>query len=163
MSFQFNKDNIIKNPTINPYYKTKLNSIIIQLNYNDVVKDKKLLLPVISSLTSLTGQRPLVLKARTSVAAFKIRKGMDIGALVTLRKDNKKRLYKKLIVSLPKINLTKYKNLKNKSLGISDFKLFDNELVNFGANISFNFSGGSLQSHLSFLRFSLLPTSTPHF
>ena len=114
----FNHDNLIKFPKINPYNKTKLNNIIIEFNYNEVTKDKLVLLPVYKTLMLLTGQKPKIIKAKDSIAAFKIRKNMEIGAFVTLRNNFKNNLLKLIFLNLPKFNI------KNFSISLNKFDLF---------------------------------------
>jgi len=84
----FLQDNILKYPLTKPYNKTKLNNITIQFNYNEVTKDKSLLIPVFNSLMLLSGQKPKIIKNKESIAAFKTRKNMEVGALVTIRNKN---------------------------------------------------------------------------
>jgi large subunit ribosomal protein L5 len=105
---QFNKDNLLKNPLIKPYNKTKLNSIVVQFCYNDVIKDKFALLPVYKTLMLLTGQKPKIIRAKDSIAAFRVRKNMEIGALVTIRKILKINLLKLILLNLPKVNISNY-------------------------------------------------------
>lgn len=59
--------------------------IVVNMGVGEVVDDPKVLDEVLEELAVITGQKPLVTKARKSIAAFKIRQGMDIGAKVTLR------------------------------------------------------------------------------
>jgi large subunit ribosomal protein L5 len=61
--------------------------IIVNMGVGDAARDAKLIDGAISDLTKITGQKPAVRRARKSIATFKIRKGMPIGASVTLRGD----------------------------------------------------------------------------
>jgi len=131
-SLYFNQDNLLKYPLIKPYNKTKLNSIVIQFCYNDVIKDKTNLLPVLKTLMLLTGQKPKIIKAKDSVAAFKIRKNMEIGALVTVRHSAKLNLLKLIILNLPKFKISNY------SISLKSFDLFFPSDQRTGANVLFN-------------------------
>ena len=141
----FPEDNLIKFPLINPYNKTKLNSIIIELNYNEVVKEKLVLLPVYKTLMLLTGQKPKVIKAKTSIAAFKVRKNMEIGAIVTVRNYLKHNLLKLLILNLPKLKINNY------SISLKTFDMFFPSDQRSGANVSFDITSNSNLSKKLFL------------
>ena len=141
----FPEDNLIKFPLINPYNKTKLNSIIIELNYNEVVKEKLVLLPVYKTLMLLTGQKPKVIKAKTSIAAFKVRKNMEIGAIVTVRNYLKHNLLKLLILNLPKLKINNY------SVSLKTFDMFFPSDQRSGANVSFDITSNSNLSKKLFL------------
>jgi ribosomal protein L5 len=128
----FAEDNLLKNPQIKPYNKVKLESVVIQFCYNDVIKDKLALLPVYKTLMLLSGQKPKVLKAKDSIAAFKVRKNMEIGALVTLRGPAKLNFLNLFFCNLPKFNISNYK------VSCKNFDLFypiDNRT---GASVYFN-------------------------
>lgn len=107
-SVYFNKDNLSKYPSNKPYNKTKLNSIVFQFCYNEVVKDKMALLPIYKTLMLFIGQKPMIIKAKESIAAFKLRKNMEIGAKVTIRQLNKINIIKLIILNLPKLNISKF-------------------------------------------------------
>ena len=136
----FPEDNLIKFPLINPYNKTKLNSIIIEFNYNEVVKEKLVLLPVFKTLMLLTGQKPKVIKAKKSIAAFKTRKNMEIGAIVTVRNFLKFNLLKLLILNLPKLKINNF------SVSLKTFDMFFPSDQRSGANVSFDISSSSVAS-----------------
>ena len=61
--------------------------IVVNMGVGDAPKDAKLLEGAIKDLTTITGQKPMMRRARKSIATFKIRQGMPIGASVTLRGD----------------------------------------------------------------------------
>ena len=127
----FNQDNLLKNPLILPFNKTKLNSIVVQFNYNDVIKDKNLLIPVYKTLMLLTGQNPKIIRAKDSIAAFRVRKNMEIGAKVTINcKNNINQILNLLIVNYPKINIENY------NLSLKSFELFYPIDQRIGANIT---------------------------
>ena len=62
-----------------------LEKIVVNMGVGDAVKDAKLLDAAVADLAIVTGQRPTITRARRSIAAFKLREGMSIGAKVTLR------------------------------------------------------------------------------
>ena len=64
-----------------------LDKIVVNMGIGDAVKDARLLDAAVEDLTIITGQKPVVTKARKSIAGFKLREGMPIGAKVTLRGD----------------------------------------------------------------------------
>ena len=65
----------------------KLDKIVINVTSGEIKDNSKILDSIISDLKQITGQTPVVCKAKKSVANFKLREGMDIGAKVTLRGD----------------------------------------------------------------------------
>ena len=103
--FEVLNDIIIKSPALNPYAAAKLRAIKLSLNANIVSSagDKKLLIPVISALVDLSGQRPKPIKATESVAAFRVRKTMEVGAELTLRGKTLSAFVRRMRVFLPHI------------------------------------------------------------
>jgi large subunit ribosomal protein L5 len=69
----------------NPMRVPRLEKIVINMGVGDAVRDAKLLDAAVADLAQITGQKPAITKARKSIAAFKLREGMSIGAKVTLR------------------------------------------------------------------------------
>ena len=63
----------------------RLEKIVVNMGVGDAVRDARMLDAALEDLTTITGQKPLVTKARKSIAGFKLRQGMSIGAKVTLR------------------------------------------------------------------------------
>ncbi|WP_125773597.1 50S ribosomal protein L5 [Antribacter gilvus] len=81
-----------------------LSKIVVNMGVGDAAKDSKLIEGAIRDLTAITGQRPQVTKARKSIAQFKLREGMPIGAHVTLRGDRMWEFLDRLLaVALPRI------------------------------------------------------------
>lgn len=74
---EFNYSNIMEVP--------KLEKIVINIGLGEAVSNAKALEAAVGDLTAITGQKPVVTKAKKSIAAFKLRAGMPIGAMVTLR------------------------------------------------------------------------------
>ena len=82
----------------------KLDKIVINMGVSDVKENSKALDVAMSDLTLIAGQKPMITKARKSIAGFKIREGAPIGCKVTLRGENMYVFLEKLIrVSLPRV------------------------------------------------------------
>lgn len=82
----------------------KVEKVVINMGVSDAVQDPKALDAAVEDLTAITGQKPLVTRAKKSIAAFKLRQGMPIGAKVTLRGDRMYYFLDKLFnVALPRI------------------------------------------------------------
>jgi large subunit ribosomal protein L5 len=77
MMKEFNYSNIMQVP--------ELQKIVINIGLGEAVSNAKSLEAAVGDLTAITGQKPVVTKAKKSIAAFKLRAGMPIGAMVTLR------------------------------------------------------------------------------
>jgi len=69
----------------NPMQVPRLDRIVVNMGVGDALKDGKMLDAALEDLQVITGQKPIVTKARKSIAGFKLREGMAIGAKVTLR------------------------------------------------------------------------------
>jgi large subunit ribosomal protein L5 len=69
----------------NPMQVPRLEKIVVNMGVGDAIRDAKLLDAAVADLATITGQKPAITKARKSIAAFKLRAGMSIGAKVTLR------------------------------------------------------------------------------
>jgi len=82
----------------------KVTEIVINSSFGNGIKDSKLQEATVSTLTRISGQKPILTKAGKSISAFKIREGMAIGAMVTLRGKRMYEFLDKLInVALPRI------------------------------------------------------------
>lgn len=113
MNYNILNDYIVKIPKNNPYNRPKIESIKIIISNNNLVDNAKLIIPLINTSLSITGQYPSIIKAQKSVASFKLRKGSPVGLITTVRGD-KLENYLKVLNSyiLPRIATTKtYKNL----------------------------------------------------
>ncbi len=78
--------------------------IVVNMGVGEAARDSKLIEGAVKDLTSITGQKPQVTKARKSIAQFKLREGMPIGAHVTLRGDRMWEFLDRLLsVALPRI------------------------------------------------------------
>ena len=82
----------------------KLEKIIINMGVGDATTNSKLLEAAVADLTQISGQKPVITKARKSIAGFKIREGQSIGCKVTLRGENMYNFMDKLVsISLPRV------------------------------------------------------------
>lgn len=82
----------------------KIEKIVVNMGVGDAVSNAKNLEKAVDELTLLTGQKPLITKAKKSIAGFRLREGMPIGAKVTLRGERMYDFLDKLItVSLPRV------------------------------------------------------------
>ena len=82
----------------------KLEKIVINIGVGDATSNSKLLDAAVADLTKLSGQKPVVTKAKKSIAGFKVREGQPIGCKVTLRGENMYNFMDKLIsISLPRV------------------------------------------------------------
>jgi large subunit ribosomal protein L5 len=82
----------------------KLDKIVLNMGIGEAVADSKKVQSAIADLTRIAGQKPVATKARTSIAGFKLREGMTIGAKVTLRKDRMYEFLDRLItIALPRV------------------------------------------------------------
>ncbi|HEY0890064.1 MAG TPA: 50S ribosomal protein L5 [Nocardioides sp.] len=81
-----------------------LTKIVVNMGVGEAARDSKLIEGAVKDLTAITGQKPLVTKARKSIAQFKLREGMPIGAHVTLRGDRMWEFLDRLLsLALPRI------------------------------------------------------------
>jgi large subunit ribosomal protein L5 len=82
----------------------EIKKITINIGLGDATQNQKLMEPAVSELGMISGQRPVVTKARKSIAAFKLREGMAIGCMVTLRGERMYEFLDRLVnVALPRV------------------------------------------------------------
>ena len=92
----------------------KLEKIVINIGLGDVKENPKSLDNAIAELAMITGQKPIVTKAKKSIAAFKLREGVNVGCKVTLRSEKMYDFaYKLFNVALPRVR--DFRGLSNKS------------------------------------------------
>lgn len=90
----------IKNPMAIP----KVEKIVVNMGLGEGISNAKVLDTAAEELRAITGQKPVITKAKKSIAAFKLRQGMNIGAMVTLRGDRMYEFLDRLIsVALPRV------------------------------------------------------------
>ncbi|MEP6599883.1 MAG: 50S ribosomal protein L5 [Actinomycetota bacterium] len=88
----------------NPMQVPDLVKIVVNMGVGAAARDAKLIEPAVRDLTLITGQKPIVQRARKSIAQFKLREGMPIGAKVTLRGDRMWEFLDRLLtLALPRI------------------------------------------------------------
>jgi large subunit ribosomal protein L5 len=117
----------IKNPMAVP----KLTKIMVNAGVGDATKEKTAIEEMVEIISNITGQRPVINKAKKAVAQFKIREGMDIGVSVTLRGDKMWEFFDKLVnIVLPRtkdfrgVSDKAFDNAGNYSLGIREHTVF---------------------------------------
>lgn len=82
----------------------KLEKIVLNMGLGEAIKNSKILDSAVSELALISGQKPVITKAKKSVAAFKLREGMPIGCTVTLRREKMWDFINRLInISLPRV------------------------------------------------------------
>lgn len=105
--------------------------ITLNMGVGEAVADKKILENAVADLTAISGQKPLVTKARKSVAGFKIREGYPIGAKVTLRGERMWDFFERLVsIAIPRIrdfrgvNPKSFDGRGNYSMGVREQIIF---------------------------------------
>lgn len=82
----------------------KLEKIVVNMGLGDAIQNIKILDNAVQELAVITGQKPIVTKARKSIATFKLRQGMSIGCCVTLRSNRMYEFFDRLVnINLPRI------------------------------------------------------------
>jgi len=88
----------------NPMAIPKVEKVVVNMGMGEAIANAKVLDTAVEELRSVTGQKPVVTKAKKSIAAFKLRQGMNIGAMVTLRGERMYEFLDRLIsVALPRV------------------------------------------------------------
>ncbi|MGQ9508604.1 MAG: 50S ribosomal protein L5 [Thermodesulfobacteriota bacterium] len=92
----------------------KLEKIVINMGLGEAIQNIKILDSAVQELSLITGQKPVITKAKKSIAQFKLRAGMPIGVMVTLRKDRMYEFFNRLVnVALPRVR--DFKGVSGKS------------------------------------------------
>jgi large subunit ribosomal protein L5 len=153
----------------NPMTVPKLEKVVVNMGLGDAVENPKIVDVAVEELRSITGQQPIVTRARRSIAAFKLREGMPIGAKVTLRGRRMFEFVERLIyVALPRVRDFKGVSPKsfdghgNYSLGVKEQIIFpeinyDNVEKIRGMNITMVSSAGTDDEARRLLDFLGLP------
>ncbi len=109
----------------------KIEKIVINMGLGEAIQNVKILDSAAAEMTSIAGQKPVITKARKSIASFKLREGMPIGCMVTLRKSKMYEFLDRLVnVALPRVRDFKGVSPKgfdgrgNYSLGIKEQLIF---------------------------------------
>lgn len=115
----------------NPMEVPKLEKIVINMGLGEAIQNIKLLDSATSELSLIIGQKPIVTKAKKSIASFKLREGVPIGCMVTLRKERMYEFFDRLVnIALPRVR--DFKGVSGKSfdgrgnyaLGIKEHIIF---------------------------------------
>jgi large subunit ribosomal protein L5 len=88
----------------NPMAVPRLHKIVVNMGVGEATQNAKVLDPAVNELGQITGQKPIVTRAKKSIAAFKVRQGQSIGAMVTLRGDRMYEFFDRLVnIVLPRV------------------------------------------------------------
>jgi len=147
----------------------KLEKIIINMGVGKALENKRRLECAVRDLSLICGQRPVITKARKSVAGFKLRAGQEIGCKVTLRKEKMYEFLDRLVsIAIPRIrdfrglSITAFDPWGNFTLGVSDHTIFPEinlDTVEFtqGMNVTVVIRNGSPKASLELLKLFGLP------
>ncbi len=109
----------------------RLNKIVVNMGMGEATQNSKVMDPAVNELGQITGQKPIITKAKKSIAAFKVREGQAIGAMVTLRGDRMYEFFDRLVnIVLPRVRDFKGVSTKsfdgrgNYTLGLHDQLIF---------------------------------------
>jgi large subunit ribosomal protein L5 len=115
----------------NPMQVPKLEKIVVNMGLGEAIQNIKILDNAVSELAMIAGQMPVVTKARKSIATFKLRKGMSIGCMVTLRQEKMYEFFDRLVnVAIPRIrdfrgvSPKSFDGRGNFSMGINEHYIF---------------------------------------
>jgi large subunit ribosomal protein L5 len=109
----------------------RLNKIVVNMGMGEATQNSKILDPAVNELGQITGQKPIVTKAKKSIAAFKVREGQSIGTMVTLRGDRMYEFFDRLVnIVLPRVrdfrgvSTKSFDGRGNYTLGLHDQLIF---------------------------------------
>jgi len=115
----------------NPMAVPRLNKIVVNMGVGEATQNAKILDPAANELGQITGQKPVITRAKKSIAAFKVREGMPIGAMVTLRGDRMYEFFDRLVsIVLPRVrdfrgvSTKSFDGRGNYTLGLHDQLIF---------------------------------------
>ena len=115
----------------NVYQVPRLEKIVLNMGLGEAIQNAKILDSAVAELSAITGQRPVVTKAKKAIANFKLRKGLPIGCMVTLRGDRMYEFLDRLVnIALPRVRDFKgvsdkaFDGRGNYSLGIREEIIF---------------------------------------
>jgi large subunit ribosomal protein L5 len=115
----------------NPMAIPRLEKIVINMGLGEATQNVKIMDPLVADLASIAGQKPIITKAKKSIAQFKLREGMPIGAMVTLRGDKMYEFLDRLItIALPRVrdfrgvSSKSFDGRGNYTLGLRDQLIF---------------------------------------
>jgi large subunit ribosomal protein L5 len=109
----------------------RLEKVVVNMGVGEATQNAKVMDPAVAELAQITGQKPVVTKAKKSIAAFKVREGMPIGCMVTLRGDRMYEFLDRLLnVALPRVRdfrgvpTKSFDGRGNYTLGLRDQLIF---------------------------------------
>jgi large subunit ribosomal protein L5 len=109
----------------------RLHKIVVNMGVGEATQNAKILDPAVNELGLITGQKPVVTRAKKSIAAFKVRAGQSIGAMVTLRGDRMYEFFDRLVnIALPRVrdfrgvSTKSFDGRGNYTLGLHDQLIF---------------------------------------
>ena len=109
----------------------RLNKIVVNMGMGEATQNSKILDPAVNELGQITGQKPIITKAKKSIAAFKVREGQAIGCMVTLRGDRMYEFFDRLVnIVLPRVrdfrgvSTKSFDGRGNYTLGLHDQLIF---------------------------------------
>jgi large subunit ribosomal protein L5 len=115
----------------NPMATPKLEKIVVNMGVGEATQNAKVIDPAALEVAQITGQKPIITKARKSIAAFKVREGMPIGVMVTLRGDRMYEFFDRLVnIALPRVRdfrgvpTKSFDGRGNFTLGVRDQLIF---------------------------------------
>src|SRR5277367_3768524 len=115
----------------NPMAVPRLHKIVVNMGVGEATQNAKVLDPAVNELSQITGQKPFTTRAKKSIAAFKVREGQAIGAMVTLRGDRMYEFFDRLVnVVLPRVrdfqgvSTKSFDGRGNYTLGLRDQLIF---------------------------------------
>ncbi len=115
----------------NPMQVPKMEKIVVNMGLGEAISNVKIIDGAVQEIAMITGQKPVINKAKKSIATFKLRQGMPIGCSVTLRKDTMYEFFDRLVnVALPKvrdfrgISQTAFDGRGNYSIGLHEQIIF---------------------------------------
>jgi large subunit ribosomal protein L5 len=153
---KFKRENIMSLP--------KLQKIVLNMGVGSNLTEKKYMEEAVDVLTQVTGQKPVITKARKSIASFKLREGMSVGCMVTLRGARMYEFMDRLIsIVLPRVrdfqgvNPKSFDGHGNYNLGITEFLVFpelnpDKYSKSQGLNVTFTIKGDNDDESREMLR-----------
>ena len=156
----------------NPMQAPRLEKIVVNMGLGEAINNGKIIDASVEQLASITGQKPVVTKARKSIANFKLRQGQSIGAMVTLRGDRMYEFFDRLVsIALPRVRDFKGVSQKsfdgrgNYTLGVKDQLIFPEIDYNKvektkGMNITITTTAESDAEGLALLRLLGMPFGT---
>lgn len=115
---------------VNKFQIPKLEKIVLNMTSGEAAHDSKKLSAMVDDMTAIAGQKPVVVKAKKSIAGFKLREGMNLGCKVTLRRERMYSFFERFInIAAPRIRdfrgfSVKSFNGSNYSLGIKEQIIF---------------------------------------